>query len=144
MGRSAKMKYPPSRGSTLVKWLTTANYGTSSALRRHPSLGFFRVTVVSMRYFDRGAGPFMGRGAWVTRCDVECHSYPERLDEFYVDEAGDEYMYPETRPEVKTYNRRFWSVDEALAYANGRDNGDLAQTTKAVDVDQMKKSGAPE
>lgn len=79
----------------------------------------------------------MGRGAWVTRCDVFCHSYPESLNPLYVDACGDYYFRPETRPEVETFNCTFWSIDEALAYTNGEDGGALARETVAVDVDRL-------
>ena len=61
-----------------------------SALRYHKVLGLIRVSLVGMRYFDRGAGGFMAGGAWVYEARVACATYPEVVE-------GDEDRIPEIR-----------------------------------------------
>jgi hypothetical protein len=46
-------------------------------------------------------------------------------------EIGDK---PASRPKVKHYERKFWTIDEAIAYANGDDGGDIALDTIPVQV----------
>jgi hypothetical protein len=151
------LHYPrsPQRGGKLASRLILSNWRSASALRYHKHLGLIRVSLVGMRYFDRGAGGFMGGGAWVYEGRVVCATYPEMVE-------GDEDRIPEirsvagwgfagdapsgrgrkvkiadrraSRPEVVGYEKAFWTIDEALDYANGEDDGAIGKDTFPVRV----------
>jgi hypothetical protein len=102
----------------------------------------------------------MGGGGWVFEGRVICESYPapvegranmpevrsvagwgyagtvERDGEDAI-EIGDE---PATKPAAKDLEKEFWDIDDAIAYANGEDDGIIAQVTSPVRV-TWSKSG---
>jgi hypothetical protein len=155
------LRFPrsPQRGGKLASRLTTWNSRDASALRCDRHLGLIRVSLVGMRYFDLGAGGFMGGGAWVYEGRVACATYPELVE-------GDEDRIPEirsvagvgfagdapsrsgrrvkiadrraSRPEVVSYEKAFWNIDEALDYANGEDDGAIGKHTFPVRVRPTK------
>ena len=141
----------------LVNRLSRRNYRSAALIRFHPEFGFFRVEVVGLRYFDRGAGSFMGPGGWVYEGRVVCRSYPDEPPPEYsrpaiLSKAGwgfeGEVSGPDgnaiqfadgvsTKSAVAALDREFWDIDQALAYANGVDDGDLAQCSKPMRVRRL-------
>jgi hypothetical protein len=126
-------------------------------LRYHPKLGFIRLSIVGHRYYDRGAGGFMaGRGEWVHEGRVTCATYPEILDRTpripaiksiagwgftgsvpITNAPGENIEIADkqaSRPEAELYEAAFWTIGEAIAYANGDDGGDIARDTTPVKV----------
>ena len=97
----------------------------------------------------------MAGGAWVYEGRVTCATYPELVE-------GDEVHIPEirsvagwrfagdapsgsgrkvkiadrraSRPEVVGYEKAFWTIEEALDYANGEDDGAIGKDTFPVRV----------
>lgn len=145
----------PGIDARLVNRLTTRNYSRSACLRFHQELGFIRVSVMKLRYFDRGAGGFMGGGAWVNEGHVFCHAMPANALEFEPepvvrsvagwtlapsDPLSDQAPSRGSRrqKEVSAWNDEFWTLDEALAYANGETNTDFATLTEPVRVRMIK------
>jgi len=134
--------------------LTMNNFRNGYCMRWNSDLGFIRISITTLRYFDRGAGSFMGGGAWITEAHVNCSVFP--LD--VIDKpplptssiAGWVIPQPEkTTPapnltSVKTkialdkFNRKFWSLSEAIEYANGATESELAQQTCLVSVRKVK------
>lgn len=142
----------------LVNRLTLRNWRSASVIRFMLGTGYFRVSVVGNRYFDRGAGGFMGPGEWVYEGRVICSTYPEAVEDCIRSPAikskagwsyegevqtasGDTVLVSDrssSKRVAEALNREFWSIDEALAYANGEDAGLLADISLPVKVTRTK------
>lgn len=138
----------------LANRLTPKNWRSNSVIRFMPGIGYVRITVVGNRYFDRGAGGFMGGGGWIFEGRVVCSAYPEAVDAsdripVLKSKAGWEYRgevlmtsgktaiagdRPSSKPATASLDQEFWSIEEALAYANGDDGGALAAASFPVKV----------
>jgi hypothetical protein len=123
-----------------------------------PEVGYFRVSVIGLRYFDRGAGGFMGPGEWIFEGRVVCSAYPESIEELprlpevksragwgyrgVVSDASVQSVLVEdrasTKPEIQALNLEFWNLEEALAYANGEDEGLVAKSSVPVAISRTK------
>jgi hypothetical protein len=145
---------PPEAGGKLTSRLTVNNWRHASLIRFHKQAGFIRVYVVATRYFDRGAGGFMGSGAFVQEGRVVCESYPAATGKklrvpALKSVAGWGYAGPGRTNDgveldisdpnnLKTYvdnlSDEFWAVGEAISYANGEAGGALALETEPVRV----------
>jgi hypothetical protein len=152
--------YPKSihEGGKLTSRLTERNWRKASALREHTRAGLIRVYIVGHRYFDRGAGPFMGPGGWVYEGRVVCECYPVAVSEQlripaiksvagwgfsgFVPASKGEMIEVSDPKNEKTYidelAEEFWNVRDALRYANGEDGGALGLQTKPVRVSWTK------
>lgn len=157
------LRYPdsPAKGGKLTNRLTLANWRDASLIRFHPTLGYIRVSIVGMRYYDRGAGGgFMCTGAWVYEGRVVCSAYPESIDDVdhlptvqsvagwgYEGSApcddGHTVQMGDKRPSrdgVQKLGKAFWSLEKAIEYANGLGDGAIARKTEPVHV-QWTKAG---
>lgn len=136
--------------------LRRSDWRGASVIRHHLRLGFIRLAIVGMRYFDRGAGGFIGGGAFVYEGRVTCITYPEPMvskpalpaidsvagwgfiGSVPIDDTDGQTLEiadrPATRPMAKRYEKKFWTIDEAIAYANGEDGGEVARDTSRVNV----------
>jgi hypothetical protein len=152
--------YPksPEGGGKLTSRLTESNWKKASSIRFHKNGGFIRVYVVGHRYFDRVAGGFMGPGAYVYEGRVVCESYPtdsvgqSKVPEIKsaagwgfsgtvqnVDGRALSFFDPKSKKKyVDSLAKEFWTVQEALTYANGEDGGRIAQETEPVRVTWTK------
>ena len=138
--------------------LTKGNWRKASLIRRHTSLGLLRIYIVGMRYFDRGAGGFMAGGELVYEGRIVCERYPQQV--------GDSPKTPEIRSkagwgskgnvtttdgttitledwqshrsDASDYNKEFWTIDKAIDYANGSDDGEIGKDTIPVKVTWTK------
>jgi hypothetical protein len=123
-------------------------------MRWNSELGFLRISITTLRYFDRGAGSFMGGGAWITEAHVQCAAFPLDIANTTslpnTSVAGWVMSYAEGEPPTLSlfsterqmaadnFSRKFWTLSEALDYANGEMNGDLTKQTCPVSVRNVK------
>jgi hypothetical protein len=142
----------PQRGGKLASRLTLSNWRNAPVLRYHKDLGFIRVSLIGLRYFDRGAGGFMDGGAWCMRVESFARPIPRplkrmknRIPEILSvapsrrgknEKVADRRS---SRPEA-VYEKAFWTIDEALDYANGEDDGAIAKDTFSARV-RLTKAG---
>jgi len=144
----------------LVNRLTLRNWRNASIIRFMPDVGYFRVTVVGNRYFDRGAGGFMGPGEWIFEGRVICSAYPEIIEDLprvpeikskagwgyrgVVSDPSDQMVLVEdktsSKQEIQALNQEFLTLEEAITYANGDDGNLLAKSSEPV-VSSRTKSG---
>jgi hypothetical protein len=152
---------PPEDGGKLTSRLTASNWRRASAIRFHEAAGFLRVYVVGHRYYDRSTGSFMGgRGSYVFEGRVVCESYPRApWSKFVAPEVrsvagwgftGSVSAFGVSGPTLdfadpKNHKRlldalgaSFWTVREAIAYANGEADGLLASCTESTKVRKSK------
>ncbi len=151
---------PPEAGGKLTSRLTGNNWRHASLIRFHKQAGFIRVYVVGHRYYDRGAGGFMGGGSFIQEGRVVCESYPSEPAKKHrvpalKSVAGWGYSGPGRTDDgveldisdpknlkacVDNLSAEFWSVGEAIAYANGEAGGALALATEPVRVTWARAS----
>lgn len=136
----------------VVRRLSLRNYRHSALVRWSDELGFIQVCVVGLRYFDGGAGPFMGPGAWIHEGHVVCRKFPVDSKSFIPAQAltsiagwsiGIPYGGPRSsrsaskqNPVPAHWQKKFWTLAEALAFANGDDGGALAAETVPVTINR--------
>lgn len=150
----------PHNGGRLTRKLTESNYRRASLLRRFDNGVLALVSVVKLRYFDRGAGavgPGYGGGAWINEGSVRIQPYPLsaheetnippmvsvmgwRWDGTVPTENGVTLNTFETKDEyLKEFQEAFWAVFEAIDYANSVRGSSLADHSEVVDPAQFRK-----
>jgi hypothetical protein len=139
----------------VVSRLNRRTVRESFVIRAHPTFGMFRITVVPLTYYDRGAGGFMaGRGEYITEGRVVCEPYPSSStpNQYYaeksvagwgwageVDADSRQIKVDDPKPvskkdAISNYNQEFWTLDEALSYANGDLDSAMSVETRPVKV----------
>jgi hypothetical protein len=100
----------------VVSRLNRRTVRESFVIRAHPTFGMFRITVVPLTYYDRGAGGFMAGRADSRQIKVDDPKPVSKKDA------------------ISNYNQEFWTLDEALSYANGDLDSAMSVETRPVKV----------
>ena len=100
----------------------------------------------------------MGSGGWIFEGRVVCNAYPEIVEDLprmpeIKSKAGWGYQGPlsdasgeivlvgdkaSLKLGIQALNQEFWTLEEALAYANGEDSKLLAISSEPVSVSRAK------
>ena len=151
----------PHDGGSLTLAITESNYRRSSLLRRFDNGALSLISIVKNRYWDRGAGlggPGLSCGAWVNEGFVWLRPYPFAIGRTsvippVVSPAGwgwsgeilregeipiesfvtdDDYL--------SQFQKAFWTMEEAISYANGGELSPLAEHSEIVDPIFLRRS----
>lgn len=101
----------------------------------------------------------MGQGAWINECRVLCESFTAEVSALHLDPESNQeedlkplsilslsdgevidFSYSQgAKSALNGLSQDFGSIDEAIRYANGEDEGKLATTTDPLKVSSTKR-----
>lgn len=150
----------PHDGGSFTDKLTRRNIRKASMLRRFDTGVLSLVSVVTNRYWDRGAGaggPGHCGGAWINEGSVWLRPYPlDAADmnvippmrsvagwswqgSFTADDGQVFTTYETADNYLQQFQQSFWTVEEALHYANSVKGTSLSEHSEIVERALLRK-----